>query len=328
MEQPLDLVEARAISKKEISSRPTAVDAAIDLTGGTAGGFATVVVGQPLDTVKVKLQTFPTLYRNAFHCFKQTYAQDGLFHGLYAGTVPSMAANIAENAVLFCFYGMCQKLVATARQKHDIKDLNPLDNAFAGCGAAFFSSFALCPTELIKCRLQAMREMATQGQYKGDLSRLKMGPWGLTREILHKEGISGLYKGLTSTFLREMPGYFVFFGGYEISKVLLTPKDGDKENIGILRTIICGGVGGASLWIVIFPADVVKSRIQIQSAGGGITPTFTSTILHIFRTEGIAALYNGLGPTLVRTFPATGALFLAYETTKKYLSRFYDGTFG
>lgn len=27
--------------------------------------------------------------------------------------------------------------------------------------AAFFSSFALCPTELIKCKLQAMREMSS-----------------------------------------------------------------------------------------------------------------------------------------------------------------------
>jgi len=32
---------------------------------------------------------------------------------------------------------------------------------------------------------------------------------------------------------------------------------------------------------------------------------------------GVRALYKGLGPTLVRTFPATGALFLAVETTKK-----------
>lgn len=31
----------------------TAIDAGIDFTGGTLGGIATVLVGQPLDTVKV-----------------------------------------------------------------------------------------------------------------------------------------------------------------------------------------------------------------------------------------------------------------------------------
>lgn len=35
--------------------------------------------------------------------------------------------------------------------------------------------------------------------------------------------------------------------------------------------------------------------------------------------SGLMALYKGLGPTVLRTFPATGALFLAYETTKKWL---------
>ena len=49
------------------------------------GGIASVYVGQPLDTVKVKMQTFPTLYKNGLRCFLQTYAQDGIWKGLYAG---------------------------------------------------------------------------------------------------------------------------------------------------------------------------------------------------------------------------------------------------
>lgn len=76
------------------------------------GGIVTVYVGQPLDTIKVKMQTFPTLYGNAVQCFIKTFKQDGIARGLYAGTVPSLAANVSENAVLFCFYGMCQKIVS------------------------------------------------------------------------------------------------------------------------------------------------------------------------------------------------------------------------
>jgi solute carrier family 25 ornithine transporter 2/15 len=138
------------------------------------GGTATVYVGQPLDTVKVKLQTFPELYNNALNCFLKTYKQDGIVRGLYAGTVPALAANIAENSILFMFYGACQKLVAVACRQPRVHDLNPLQNAIAGSGAAFFSSFALCPTELVKCRLQAMREMATLGKLEGGLERLIM----------------------------------------------------------------------------------------------------------------------------------------------------------
>lgn len=44
-------------------------------------------------------------------CFKTTFKKEGI-RGLYAGTVPALAANIAENSVLFAGYGLCQKAVA------------------------------------------------------------------------------------------------------------------------------------------------------------------------------------------------------------------------
>lgn len=35
--------------------------------------------------------------------------------------------------------------------------------------------------------------------------------------------------------------------------------------------------------------------------------------------SGVMALYNGLKPTLVRTVPATAALFVVYEYSKKFM---------
>jgi len=53
-----------------------------------------VYVGQPLDTVKVKMQTFPALYKNGWRCFMTTLRQEGIAYGLYAGTVPSLASQV------------------------------------------------------------------------------------------------------------------------------------------------------------------------------------------------------------------------------------------
>lgn len=39
---------------------------------------------------------------------------------------------------------------------------------------------------------------------------------------------------------------------------------------------------------------------------------------------GIRALYKGLGPCLLRTFPSSGALFLAVEVTKDVMYNVYD----
>ena len=59
------------------------------------GGITTVYVGQPLDTIKVKMQMFPDLYKSAFKCGIDTFRNDGIYRGLYAGTVPALAANVS-----------------------------------------------------------------------------------------------------------------------------------------------------------------------------------------------------------------------------------------
>lgn len=48
-------------------------------------GIANVYAGQPLDTVKVKMQAFPSLYKSGTKCFSDTLRSDGI-RGLYAGT--------------------------------------------------------------------------------------------------------------------------------------------------------------------------------------------------------------------------------------------------
>lgn len=300
-------------------------DAIFDFSGGVAGGTASVYVGQPLDTVKVKMQTFPAMYHNGWQCFRITLKQEGIVHGLYAGTIPSLAAQVSENAVLFMAYGLCQRAVMTLCNQSSVSELSILQNATSGCFAAFFSSFVLCPTELIKCKLQAMKEMKVSGRIASQSSAVQhhIGPLSLTKQILREDGFRGLFRGLVPTFMREMPGYFFFFGGYELSREMLTPPGTKKEDLSPLRTIVCGGIGGMALWAAIFPSDVIKSRVQIQTHSEK-PPSFFIMLAKIAREEGVRALYKGLGPTLLRTFPATGALFLAYENTKKGLGTLAD----
>lgn len=51
-----------------------------DVIAGTIGGWAQVLVGQPLDTIKVRMQTQPSppIYRNATDCFQQLFRQEGV----------------------------------------------------------------------------------------------------------------------------------------------------------------------------------------------------------------------------------------------------------
>ena len=211
-------------------------------------------------------------------------------------------------------YGLCQRAICKASFKEKIEDLNTLENALSGSSAAFFASLVLCPTELVKCRLQSAREISNSSN---------IGPYRLCKQIFQEQGIRGFYHGLQSTFAREMPGYFFFFGAYEFTRSLFAGSTKSKDDIGVMKTALCGGIGGVSFWISIFPADVIKSRVQIDPSGVIAKKNIFAAMKHIVANEGILKLYSGLGPTIIRSFFATGALFVAVNETKKFLSNIF-----
>ncbi|MBN3301232.1 ORNT1 protein, partial [Amia calva] len=227
------------------------------------------------------MQTFPTMYRGFMDCSMKTYRQDGLY-GLYQGTTPALLANVAENAVLFACYGFCQQLTRRLFGMESVSELSDLQNATAGSFASVFSSLVLCPTELVKCRMQAMHEMKVSG--KTSLAR-RVSTWSIVKDILKTDGPQGLFQGLTSTWLREVPGYFFFFGGYEISRTFFTKPGHTKEDLGAAPLVVCGGIGGAFFWLAVYPIDSVKSRIQVLSMAGK-QAGFLVSFINIIRTEG------------------------------------------
>ncbi|KAM9498100.1 solute carrier family 25 member 15b isoform 2-T3 [Salvelinus alpinus] len=204
------------------------VQAIIDLSAGAIGGTACVLSGQPLDTAKVKMQTFPSLYRGFVHCFSSIYKQVGL-RGLYQGTSPALMANIAENSVLFMSYGFCQEVVRTMAGLGTEAPLSDMQKASAGSVASIFSSLVLCPTELVKCRLQAMYEMEASGK----IAKGQHTVWSVVKSVMKQNGPTGFFTGLTTTIAREVPGYFCFFGAYELCRTTFADNmKCSKEDIG------------------------------------------------------------------------------------------------
>jgi solute carrier family 25 carnitine/acylcarnitine transporter 20/29 len=129
-------------------------DIAKDLTAGTVGGIANLVVGHPFDTIKVKLQSQPCpapgqlpKYAGALDAVKQTVAAEGP-RGLYKGMGAPLATVAAFNALLFTVRGQMEALL----RSEPGAPLTVNQQVVAGAGAGLAVSFLACPTELIKCR--------------------------------------------------------------------------------------------------------------------------------------------------------------------------------
>jgi len=76
-------------------------------------------------------------------------------------------------------------------------------------------------------------------------------------------------------------------------------------------------------WVPAIPVDTLKSRLQIAPEGkypSGIRSVAAEIFNEHGLLKGIAVLYRGTAPVMVRAFPANAACFLGYETALRLIN--------
>jgi len=280
------------------------------LAGGF-GGICLVAAGQPLDTIKVRLQTMPApvagqlpMYAGAIDCAKKTVSREG-FRGLYKG----MATPIVGVAPI-CALGF----LASSKCKSKKQEPNDDDGLFSSlnsstkfkegmlCGV--MTSFFLAPGERIKCLLQVQAEAEpSKAKYRG--------PIDCARQLLKEGGIKSLSRGFGATLLRDVPSCGMYFMTYEGLMAYLQQGKSRSES-SLFSVMFAGGMAGIFSWLVALPQDILKSRLQ--TAPAGTYPRGVRDVLpELLRTEGVTALYRGAGPVFCLAFLPIGACFLGYK---------------
>jgi solute carrier family 25 carnitine/acylcarnitine transporter 20/29 len=285
------------MSSTEKQSSALATSVKSFLSGGF-GGMCLVAAGHPLDLIKVRIQTSSTNIGLA-ESFKQIIAKDGP-KGLYRGMLTPLIGVTPIFAVCFWGYDLGKQIVRNTRGYDDKKELSLGEILFAGGFSAIPATLLMTPTERVKCILQIQGNSNEPPKYKG--------PSDAIRGILRETGIRGLYKGTFATLLRDVPGSVAYFGAYELFKKAFTPKDQGPEGLSAGAIFVAGGLAGMANWAIAIPPDVLKSRLQTAPEGTykGVGDVFVK----LMKTEGPRALFKGLGPAMLRAFPANAACFL------------------
>ncbi|KAG1220014.1 hypothetical protein G6F35_007019 [Rhizopus arrhizus] len=227
------------------------------LSGGF-GGMASVLVGQPFDLVKVRLQTSEGLYKNTFDCFKQIIKKDGVF-GLYRGMATPFASITPIFAVSFWSYDLGKKICYAARPSTSAdKHLSLAEITFAGAFSAVPTTLFMAPSERVKVLMQ-IQGQGGEAKYKG--------PLDVVRQLYKEGGVRSIFRGTGATLLRDSPGSAAYFLAYELIKKQLTPAGSRPEDLSFGAVLFAGGMAGVAMWTIAIPPDVLKSRLQSAPAG-------------------------------------------------------------
>lgn len=136
--------------------------------------------------------------------------------------------------------------------------------------------------------------------------------------LAQKQGSLYLWRGLGPTLWRDVPFSGLYWAGYEGLKGLFRRRGQE----GAWIAFVSGAASGTTAALVTSPFDVLKTRRQalLMSTTSRTTATFPM-LKQILRTEGMSALYTGIGPRIAKIAPACGIMIACYEGVGKFLTK-------
>ena len=183
---------------------------------------------------------------------------------------------------------------------------------FASGGiAGSLATCAIQPIDMIKVRIQIAGESANAVK----------NPFAIASSIIRNEGFASLYKGLDAAIVRQLTYTTTRLGVFRWTSNQLK-KEGEKA-LPFYKKAFAGLFAGAVGAFVGTPADLALVRMQADTTlpvdqrrnYKGVSDAIRS----IVRNEGVAGLWKGSTPTVVRAMALNMGMLATFDQAKEYL---------
>ncbi|NXH99252.1 S2540 protein, partial [Pachycephala philippinensis] len=249
----------------------------------------------------------PGHFKGTWDAFAKIIRIEGI-KSLWSGLPPTLIMAVPTTAIYFTCYDQLCEALKTRSGKHD--ENIPV---IAGSLSRFGSATVVSPLELIRTRMQ-YRRLSYKQLYLCISSKVAADGW------------VSLWGGWTSTILRDVPFSAMYWYNYERFKKMMCQEGANEPTFFISFT--SGAASGSIAAVITQPFDVMKTHRQTQLWE---TETSKSKLLRdrkstwavmrrILTRNGIAGLYAGIFPRLIKVAPACAIMISTYEYGKSFFS--------
>lgn len=308
----------------------------VHFVAGGIGGMVGAVCTCPLDVVKTRLQSdvYHAIYNKspksanpvikaAQHfaetgsVIKELYVVEGP-RALFKGLGPNLVGVIPARSINFFTYGTTKELVS--RNFNNGQEATWI-HLVSGLNAGFVTSTATNPIWLIKTRLQLDKSKGKQ--YKNS--------WDCLKYVVKNEGFLSLYKGLSASYLGGVESTLQWVL-YERMKLFINHRSRHVDPAQkttrdhVLEWSARSGAAGFAKFIaslITYPHEVVRTRLRQAPLEATGKPKYTGLIQAfklVAKEEGLASMYGGLTPHLLRTVPNSIIMFGTWEVLVRVLN--------
>ncbi|XP_065161769.1 congested-like trachea protein [Atheta coriaria] len=182
----------------------------------------------------------------------------------------------------------------------------PLEYFICGGIGGCLATFVGYPFDTIKVRTQTLPAIDNKLPTPGIVMK----------NLIKKEGILGLYRGILAPLATIIPNYGMSFCTYKVCKIFIGPRE--HELLETQDYFISGCTSGFFTSFIQAPADRVKVLLQIQRLHSHKEDALSAkeVIKKLYKDGGLKNIYKGIGATLLKEIPANGAYFATYETLR------------
>eukprot|EP00934_Nitzschia_sp_Nitz4_P005783 Nitzschia sp. Nitz4//scaffold389_size11954//10549//11784//NITZ4_009013-RA/size11954-augustus-gene-0.11-mRNA-1//1//CDS//3329550002//5773//frame0 len=168
------------------------------------------------------------------------------------------------------------------------------------------------PFDLVKVRMQT-----------GTVGGGSQSVLGIMKNTLAKEGVAGLYRGVSAPIVAVSPVYALSFWGFDLGQLVVKTFKSDQDApLSLPEIAVAGGISAFPATAIMAPTERIKCLLQVQSHVGG-KPQYSGMMdcaVKVFREGGITSLYKGTALTLMRDCPGSIAWFSTYEILKRTIA--------
>lgn len=186
--------------------------------------------------------------------------------------------------------------------------VHPAVKAFM-CGSlsGTCSTLLFQPLDLVKTRLQTLQSGVQPGSGR-------VGMVSVLLSVVRTERLLGLWKGVSPSFVRTIPGVGIYFSTYYSLKQHFL----QDRRPAALEAVLLGGGARTVAGVVMLPVTVIKTRFE---CGRYSYRSVMGALRSVCQAEGPAALFSGLMATLLRDVPFSGIYVMFYSQTKASLPK-------
>eukprot|EP00761_Pharyngomonas_kirbyi_P012668 gb/GECH01012695.1/.p1 GENE.gb/GECH01012695.1/~~gb/GECH01012695.1/.p1 ORF type:complete len:320 (+),score=21.19 gb/GECH01012695.1/:1-960(+) len=286
------------------------------LAGGVAGTFSTLAT-QPFDVVKTRMigrQKPSESTVSARYALRSVMAENGIA-GLWRGSVPS-AYRVGPGAAIYfsCIHNLTQ-IIGDTNEEEGMPVVTPLQGLLVGSVSRGLVAVMTCPIVVVKTRFEYSRGPAKSKFFQTLYS------------IGRNEGMSGLFRGVLATLVRDAPYSGVYVGVYNYAKTPVARMYNEPSTSAAKVTLTCGAFAATVSTMCTHPFDVIRTRLQLQHFG--ISPVtepnsaqysgVRKTAVRIFRDEGTRGLFRGLSLRIVKRSISSAITWTLYEQMTKMM---------